>query len=295
MSASAINDREVLLHRAPVGDVHLPPQAAAAAGQLDRRRHGGRRASAPAAARPTPPPPAGRAGGCRLDGSEPHLGGDVARPRPTRRAAAARRGRRTTRAGRPTPSIRSSSMRRARARRRPTAARATRATRVASSRGMRPSGRGLERRRRTPARPRRSRRPLTTSGGIHRTHVPYVPAFIRIRWPSRRQCSMIAGTRAGSSNTVPTISPSPRTWRSVGMLRCSSRRPSDSCSPRARDVVEEARLAHHLDRRQRRRASDRVAAVRAAVAALRPLVVELAAGAERGEREARRRCPSPCR
>ena len=45
--------------------------------------------------------------------------------------------------------------------------------------------------------------------------------------------------------------------------------PAVSCSP-APDVVEEAGLAHHLDRRQRRRAADRVAAVRAAMAALRP-------------------------
>ena len=51
------------------------------------------------------------------------------------------------------------------------------------------------------------------------------------------------------------------------------------------DVVEETRLAHHLDGRQRRRAAHRVAAVGAAVAAGRPLVVELAASAERGERE----------
>ena len=51
-------------------------------------------------------------------------------------------------------------------------------------------------------------------------------------------------------------------------------------------VGEERRVRHDLDGGERGRAPHRVAAVRAAVAAGGPLVVELAAGAERGEREA---------
>ena len=51
-------------------------------------------------------------------------------------------------------------------------------------------------------------------------------------------------------------------------------------------VGQERRIGHELDGGQRRRAAHRVAAVGAAVAAGRPLVVELATGAERGEREA---------
>ena len=69
--------------------------------------------------------------------------------------------------------------------------------------------------------------------------------------------------------------------------RCNSLEAGRQLLAAGPHVLEEGRLAHDLDRRQRRRATHRVAAVRAAVAALRPLVVELAARAERGERETR--------
>ncbi|MEJ7721783.1 MAG: AMP-binding protein [Ilumatobacteraceae bacterium] len=58
-------------------------------------------------------------------------------------------------------------------------------------------------------------------------------------------------------------------------------------TPALDDVVEETGRRHHGDRRQRGGATDRVAAVRAAVAAARPGIVELAAHAERREGEAR--------
>ena len=49
------------------------------------------------------------------------------------------------------------------------------------------------------------------------------------------------------------------------------------------DVFEEGRLLHDLDRRQRRRATHRVAAIGPAVTAGGPLVVKLASRAEGGE------------
>ena len=59
---------------------------------------------------------------------------------------------------------------------------------------------------------------VTTSGGIHRSTLPNVPAFIRIRWPSCEAVSSTAATRTGSGrpesgarNSVPTIRPGPRT------------------------------------------------------------------------------------
>ena len=52
-------------------------------------------------------------------------------------------------------------------------------------------------------------------------------------------------------------------------------------------VVHEPVGAEHLDGRQGGRASDRIAAIRAAVRSGRPTVVEFAAGAERRERESR--------
>ena len=122
--------------------------------------------------------------------------------------------------------------------------------------------------------------------GVHQDQVALVEAVAadrRRRVPGRRtRCPPSARARGPGAD---------RDRLRLQLAQCIG----CSCSPRAHDVVEEAGLAHHLDRRQRRRAADRVAAVRAAVAALRPLVVELAAGAERREREARRRCPSPCR
>ncbi len=52
-------------------------------------------------------------------------------------------------------------------------------------------------------------------------------------------------------------------------------------------VLEEPGLGEHVDRRERGRASDRVAAVGAAVAALRPSGHELVGGPDRRDRESR--------
>ena len=52
---------------------------------------------------------------------------------------------------------------------------------------------------------------VTTSGGIQRMASPKVPAFMRMRRPSSRQCLVSRGTRAGSASSQATMRPGPRT------------------------------------------------------------------------------------
>ena len=87
-------------------------------------------------------------------------------------------------------------------------------------------------------------------------------------------------------NSVPTIKPIPRTWAMTSCSCCELANAALQLLATGDDVLHEAGLAHHFDRRQRRGATNCIAAVRTAVTAYRPLVVELATRAERGERKA---------
>ena len=118
---------------------------------------------------------------------------------------------------------------------------------------------------------------------------PKVPAFIRMRWPSARQCvERRRGTRAASASSQATMSPGPRT--STMPPSSSARRAQAGPELLAARVARcrGSRLGEHVDGGDGGRAADRVAAVGAAVAAGGPAGHELGRRADRGDREARR-------
>ena len=177
----------------------------------------------------------------------------------------------------------------------------SRASRRPRPRGARPRRRrrrGPRRRaRRRPPRPRAKIRSavvisasLTTSAGDIRTlDLPHS----RTSRPRSKQAHWTASACSAVSNSTPSIRPLPRTSMTSPSKRSMQRSQAGQRLVAARGgVVDEAAL-EQVDRRQRGRARDRVAAVGRAVRAGAPGLEQVGSGDHRAQRSCPTRCPWP--